>query len=257
MCYGGNTSCVSVDIGTEDILILDAGSGIRELGKLLLQEPRHAIVLLSHIHWDHIQGFPFFPPIYYDEHRVTVLLQEPQWKQRLMATMDGTYFPMVFDKLPAEVVFCSDDISDYLAPHDIRITRIRNNHPGLCYGFRIEQDDHTVVYIPDNELHPAESGPTSYEDLVAFCTGADVLIHDAQYVPADMPMKRGWGHSVLDHVCQLAADAQVGMLAFFHHDPDRTDDEVSSMEAHARTFFSTHAPNIACHAAYEGLTLEL
>jgi ribonuclease BN (tRNA processing enzyme) len=128
------------------------------------------------------------------------------------------------------------------------------NHPGGAYGYRVTDAGRRFVFIPDNEIEAADP-TTPYEEIVAFCRGADVLCHDAQYLDDDMPAKHGWGHSCLRNTCRLAIDAGVRHLVFFHHDPDRTDDQLDAMQASARRFLEPYG--IACTAAYEGLGITL
>ena len=261
--YGGNTSCVSIDginavDGKRRVGIFDAGTGIRGLGKKLLAVDADLVLLLSHIHWDHIQGFPFFEPIYQDKRLIYFATVEHRYGlfRRLLEQMDGTHFPLTEYQLRAQLRPYSDAQLEQFAGEGYSVRRIRVNHPGETYGFRADLRGRSIVYIPDNELDPPYHPPrVAPEELIAFCEDADLLIHDAQYLPSDMPRKRGWGHSVIDRVRELARDAHVRHLVLFHHDPDRTDDELDAIGAASAQWFAANAPQIRCTVAYEGLEI--
>ena len=210
--YGGNTSCVSLAFGTGEHLILDAGTGIRRLGEALSVEDGDLFILVSHRHWDHIQGFPFFAPLYQENRRIYVF---PVAKGRelfcsLIEQTDGAHFPITPDALPADVSLIERDESRFLAKHGLDVSRIAVNHPGGSSGFRIVRSGASVVYIPDNELDPPDEPVVRMDELIAFCARADVVIHDAQYLDFDMPLKRGWGHSVVWQILEMAHATEVG-----------------------------------------------
>lgn len=238
--YGGNTSCVYIELDNGQILILDAGTGIRQLGRRL-QHTDHTInILLSHGHWDHIQGYPFFKPIYQPERRIRVFTSAVSNHGQLCALfdqIDGASFPVNVQELPSRSECFMEHVESVLAEDNIHIHRARLNHPGGGCAYRIEEDGVSCAFITDNELQPPQEGATSYAGWVEFCRGVDVLIHDAQYLESDMPHKHGWGHSLVAQVRQLAVDAEVGCLAMFHHDPDRTDAEIDFIQKENDNFF--------------------
>ena len=260
--YGGNTSCVSIDgVGPDGrpwTLVLDAGTGIRELGKVLVRDPdRDIYFFLSHSHWDHIQGFPFFAPLYQEGRRIYLSPQKGKKMlfRLLMEQMDGSRFPLTHEQLPADLQPLTDAEQLRRTEAGYTVERFRVNHPGDAFGFRLTIQDIRMVYIPDNELDPPADAVLPYNDLVDWCRDADVLVHDAQYIGADMPLKRGWGHSRVDLVLDLARDAEVRHLILFHHDPDRTDDQIDRIQAEARSKLKAAGSDVACTAAFEGLTL--
>lgn len=252
--YGGNTSCVSVQIG-EKLLVLDAGSGVRLLGDALEPEVTDIYFLLTHLHRDHIDGFPFFAPLYYEGRRVHLLdykLDGKPWSLKSM--LDGVYYPMK----PASIKAVHNRVKrgpmKYLRSQGFDISRLNLNHPGGAYGYRIAHEGKVFVHIPDNELDPPNP-QTPFEDVVAFCAGADFLSHDAMYVSAELPQKRGWGHSSVKQACGLASAAKVGHLALFHHAPERDDEHIDHLQDEARKVLAIDA--IQCTAAFEGLTVDL
>jgi phosphoribosyl 1,2-cyclic phosphodiesterase len=257
--YGGNTSCVAIELGREKTLVLDAGTGIRELGKAMIGRDAEIFVLLSHNHWDHIQGFPFFAPIY-QPHRRIYCFPTPQGHTllySLLEQMDGPHFPVTPKRLPSQTECITDDVMGFLREHGMNISRIPTNHPGGGYGYRIEHEGRSVVYLTDNELDPPYTKVTEFEAFAHFCQHADLLIHDAQYLPSDMPHKHGWGHSLVSQACELAVAAEVKHLILYHHDPERTDHELDAIQEDARAWFACHEPSITCTVAFEGLVLDL
>ncbi len=225
--YGGNTSCVEVKLQSGGRLILDAGSGIRKLGMSLVNEPRvEASLLLTHVHWDHIQGFPFFAPAYKDSTLLDVYGLEVAHRkiERLLSDqMEQVYFPIDLRSLRATLRFHDFD-ADGFTCSGARVTLLRVNHTTETVGFKIEEAGRSVVYIPDNELSRCgEKGATPYADFLRFCGGTDLLIHDAQYTTATYPHFRGWGHSTFEEALALGIDAGAKALALFHHDPATTD----------------------------------
>lgn len=251
--YGGNTSCVSVE--TEDrILIIDAGTGIRLLGRELLGSMKPIYVVLTHVHSDHVEGFPFFKPLYEPGrpiHLIDHVYQDTRWS--LLESFDGFHFPLEPSDIPARAQRVEDDAIPFLNESGFSLSRRPVNHPGGAYGYRLALNGKTVVHIPDNEIDPPGETVAPFDELVEFCAGADVLIHDAQYVWDDLPEKSGWGHSVLRDVCRLAREAEVDHLVLFHHDPDRNDEALDAMQEEARSRLSEHGTD--CTAAYEGLSL--
>jgi phosphoribosyl 1,2-cyclic phosphodiesterase len=244
---GGNTACVEVTAGDTRI-ILDAGSGLRALGEERMRSgPRHSTILLSHLHWDHVCGLPFFTPIYVPGHRVEIA----SGPNGVMPTLDAIralfrapFFPVDFADIAGQVSVRELPASDRFTIGDITITLARLNHPDPVYGFRLESGGHAIVYATDTE-HFACVDPT----LKRLAAGADILIYDAQYTSDEYPSKVGWGHSTWQAGADLARAAGVPQLVLFHHDPNRTDAQLAAIEAEAHA----HLPGTI--AAREGLVL--
>ena len=258
--YGGNTSCVHIETASGQDLVLDAGTGIRNLGKRLIEKDSTINILLSHGHWDHIQGYPFFMPIYQPDRQIRVYTSAADGHGQICSLfdqIDGATFPVKATELPSQSECVTENFETDLARQNISVRRMPINHPGGGYGYRIEDDSTSCAYITDNELEPPGKMSTTYDQWVEFCHGADVLVHDAQYLESDMPHKHGWGHSLVSQVRQFAVDAEVGCLAMFHHDPDRTDTEIAFIQKDNESFFhGKHAPSISlCTAENMQITL--
>jgi phosphoribosyl 1,2-cyclic phosphodiesterase len=229
---GGNTACLEVCAGDTRI-ILDAGTGLRALGnERMAGGPRHSTILLSHLHWDHVCGLPFFTPIYVPGHRVEIA-SGPNGvlplEDAIRSMFRAPFFPVDFTELGGQVTTRELRANERFTIGDIEITMARLNHPDPVYGFRLEHDGHSIVYATDTE-HFACVDPT----LKRLAAGADILVYDSQYTPDEYPSKVGWGHSTWQAGAELARAAGVPQLVLFHHDPGRTDAQLAAIEAIAR-----------------------
>ncbi|MCA9647895.1 MAG: MBL fold metallo-hydrolase [Polyangiaceae bacterium] len=258
--YGGNTSCVEVELADGSRLVLDAGTGLRELGKKMAPGPARVHLLLSHTHWDHVLGLPFFGPLWRKETEIVVypLASEAQERFRQTVTLfDPIHFPIGLDDIPSTIDF-TKPAGDVWQIGSAQVSRILLNHPGGAQGFRIVDDDgSSVCYLTDNELAAPTGAVISLDELARFAADADLLIHDSQYIKSDMPAKVGWGHSVVDDVLELGKLARPKRLSLFHHDPDRTDDALDAIGAAAETWLQEFAPECELSVASEGDTIEL
>ncbi|MDE3100883.1 MAG: MBL fold metallo-hydrolase [Chloroflexota bacterium] len=254
--YGGNTACVEVRDARGSILVLDAGTGLRELGLHLAQKangPLSLEMFLSHLHWDHIQGIPFFRPAY--DPRTAIRIHAPAHahplKDLLGIGMDDPFFPVDLDAIPARLdieEMPHDGVRD-AGPFHVRSTLLYHPAPALAY--RVEADGRSLVYATDTE------DPFSGREnpVIALASGADCLIHDAQYQDDDY--KKGWGHSTIASAVDVAARAGVRRLVLYHHDPDRSDDALDEIGKRAQELARERAGDLEVLVAYEGMELAL
>ena len=239
--YGGNTTCVEIRSQSDELLVIDSGSGIAELGaKLAPAGPANVHLLITHTHWDHIQGFPFFAPAFIPGTKLTLVGPAGSIKSLKAAfadQMDLAYFPLRLDEVPAEIEFIERDAGETFELGGLRITPHELNHPIVTFGYRVEEAGRSLVFATDNELVPASvtaSGNGSEADsarreLVGWCSGADLLVHDAQYSREEYEAHIGWGHTSYGEALSLADEAEVEQLAFFHHDPMHSDSDIDAL----------------------------
>lgn len=250
--YGGNSTCCELDLAGQKVII-DAGSGIRPLGDTIKPQEGDLILLMTHLHWDHVDGFPFFAPAY----TPGAVIRVGGWPRGIegleglfrSSRFDGN-FPVAFEDLQAKI-FRDRTLSPTrfnIGP--VEVGTIALNHPQGAIGFRFDGPGGRLVFITDNELDTAAPAPPK---LVDFCRGADILIHDAQYTPTEMETKKGWGHSDWRSCIRLAQAAGAKRLLFTHHDPGRSDQEVNRLVKLARA----EAEGLPVEAAAEGLVLEV
>ncbi len=265
--YGGNTACVELQLG-ERLFILDAGSGIRALGQELLKRksPMEAHVFISHTHWDHIQGIPFFTPAYIPGNHIVFHGANEVNKalEKMIADqMDSTYFPVEMDDMGAKLDFQAFSEGKYQVD-GIRVETMYVNHPGNSLGYKFRFEGKTLVYISDNE--PFQAAPAGEEGwigedgnlkLIEFISGADVLIHDAQYTPEEYEKHVTWGHSPFTYTVELAVEAGVKNLFLFHHDPLHNDDTIDAILEAARSLAKKSKVKLEVSAAKEGSAIEL
>ena len=278
--YGGNTSCATLEFPSANsaqpphLFILDAGTGIRALGLSLIKEKRLPLtthLFLSHTHWDHIQGFPFFAPAFIPGNKILVhggVGSDAELATVLTGQMLHRYFPVSLSELGSEIVFEHTDGGDYeIAGAAIHVADL--HHPGPTVGDSFEIGGRSIAYCTDTEppgvtpgMDPATIASLPLDPAVLrLARDADVLIHDAQYTDAEYPPKIGWGHSPLSFVIRTALAARVKRLVLFHHDPLRSDDQLDLFLADARALTLTLAqptdPPLQIDAAAEGLEITL
>jgi phosphoribosyl 1,2-cyclic phosphodiesterase len=258
--YGGNTSCVEVVLADGSTLVLDAGTGLRRLGGQLMASGRHQKVhlLLSHTHWDHVLGLPFFAPLWRSDSEILVYPLPTDAQERFQRTIfDDIHFPVSANDIPSRVAFEKPQAEPWRIGSAM-VRRIQLNHPGHAQGFRIDDDDgSSIAYLTDNELVRGDAGEGALDDLARFSESVDLLVHDSQYLDSDMPTKYGWGHSVVDDVLRLGKKAEARHLVLFHHDPDRTDDELDAIGKTSKKWLEDNSSKTELVVASEELSFEL
>lgn len=291
--YGGNTSCVEVrcaDGSHPDAprLILDAGTGLRRLGKEMMQSEfaegaGTAHLLVSHTHWDHIQGLPFFAPLYQAGNRFHVYARQrddTHLRTVFALQSDNPYFPVPFEAAAADLEFAelSDDARFNIGPVQVRCTRL--NHPWIAIAFRLDYEGASVAYVtdtapfrdilieqkfirqppkPGDPLHPDDAAKlkSMRDGVVRLCEGAQLVIYDTQFTPTEYAQRPHWGHSCPEDAIEIARDAGAQALMLFHHAPERTDDQLDELLARHRAQQAAEGGKLALFAAYEGMEIDL
>jgi phosphoribosyl 1,2-cyclic phosphodiesterase len=266
--YGGNTSCIEVRSARGTLVIIDCGTGAHSLGQNLLSTASKGLrghILISHTHWDHIQGMPFFAPLFVPGNEWDIYGPkglDQSLRETLAGQMQYTYFPVTPDQFGATVRY-RDLVEGTFDIDDIKVTTHYLNHPALTLGYRLQADGATIVYCCDHEPHSRRladgRGEIAGQDLrhAEFISGADLLIHDAQYTAAEYPSKIGWGHSSAEYAVKLGQHANVKRLALTHHDPLRDDDALDSVLARIKDGLQTAASSLQVFAAAEGEIVEV
>ena len=254
--YGGNTTCFEIQ-HNGDRLIFDAGSGIRPLGLDIVEKGPDTIhIFLTHFHWDHIQGFPFFAPLY--DHEDSIKVVGPKQKdidvQNLFAGQMGPiYFPVPFSVVAATMDFEHLNDGEYeLGDARMRVMRVK--HPSFVIAYRVEVGGKSICLIPDNEIdgNMYDVGPDWEKRIVDFVGDADLLVHDSMYTEEEYERRAGWGHSTFSQSVRLAEEGGVKQLLFFHHDPTRTDDQLDEIVARMRDDTLARGSDLVIGAATEG-----
>jgi len=281
--YGGNTSCVEARTEAGTLLIFDCGSGLRELGQRLLHESNGGIrghIMLSHTHWDHIQGFPFFIPAFMSGNRFEIYAARDIDKKLgdvLAGQMEYEYFPVSLDRMESRIGF-HELREGTLAMEDAKVTVQYLNHTSLCLGYRVEADGHVLCYCTDIEpnsrvlvrsdlrdrmfemsVDEALKAIVHHEDqrYARFIEGADLLIHDAMYTREEYPSKIGWGHSSGEFATEISLLTGVRRLALFHHEPVHDDAAIDALHDTCQRIADGSGRQLEVIAAAEGLELAL
>src|SRR6056297_704300 len=268
--YGGNTSCLDINNANGERIVFDAGTGLRVLGQSLDLSKKHNINLfISHPHWDHISGFPFFPVNFIPGNTVNVYgagTFEFTLQEIFNGQMKYTYFPVRAEELRASLNFHELN-EESITVGNYKIDSIRLNHPVTCLGYKVTFENKVFVYLGDNEPYYnvyKDDDPDVIEfarqmnnKLVDFIRNADTVVADAQYLPYEYPQKTGWGHSTSHHVVNMALKAGVKKLFFFHHEPLRSDDELDRVIDHYRDRIQSKGYSMKLHAAMEKKTFDI
>ncbi len=276
--YGGNTPCVEVRVKDNNLIILDAGTGIRRLGDHLIEtnSPIIASLLIGHPHWDHIQGFPFFRPAFVAGNELTIIGAQSRHvtlRQMISDQMNNVYFPVQLSELKAKINFHPVGEGMTEIP-GATITSMYVNHPMFALGYRIDSAGKSLVYISDNEPFSRSIPSSLYnvekiivgrylempgdpnDRIFDFARDADVLIHDATYTPDEYRERVGWGHSDYLFALEVAAKTNVKKLILFHHDPSHNDDKIDTILETCRKEIKKSSQSFECVAAEEGMEIE-
>lgn len=278
---GGNTSCVEIRDG-EHLLICDAGTGIIPLGNQLIKQDdlRELMIILTHYHWDHVCGLPFFVPAFMPDWKIRFFAPGDDAEEVQMHVSDqmrSPYFPVGTESWLANIDYMSVADNKSLQHGPISIQYNNVHHPGTTFGYRITIKDKTVIYISDNECKFIEKSVSQrkselneeeqslYDDMVReehaseleLIKDADILIHDAQYTPEDYEKKKGWGHSCYIDTINMAIDAGVKELYLYHHDPNYNDEAINVIHQKAEKIVDERKADMECHIAREGMRIYL
>jgi len=277
---GGNTSCVEIRSG-DYLLVCDAGTGIIPLGNELIQQDkiREMLIILTHYHWDHVCGLPFFVPAFVSDWKINFFGPGDSPKlieEHVSAQMQAPYFPVGTETWLAETNYLTPENDGFqYGPMKIDFSNV--HHPGITYGYKIEVNNKTIVYASDNECmfieksikHRSnefnEEEHELYKEMIHeehqselnLIQDADILIHDAQYTPDDYDKKRGWGHSCYIDTINTAIDANVKELYLFHHDPNYNDTTMEAILKHSNEIIKEKGASLICHIAKEGMVIDI
>jgi len=249
--YGGDTACMEIRSKNDEIIIVDAGSGIRRLGNMLQQEKRSEYNLIfTHSHWDHILGFPFFKPLF-DEaatiHLMGCPLAQGSIKMLLSRAMSPPLFPVPFEKLKAAITYAGECPKSFWVD-SIEIFSINLSHPNVGLGYKFIEDGKGFVFLTDNELGYRHRDGKAFEEYAEFAEGADLLIHDAEFTPQEYASTKIWGHSTYRDALRLALTARVKRFGLFHHNRDRTDGDLDGIVHRCREIIEAEGSEMECFA---------
>jgi phosphoribosyl 1,2-cyclic phosphodiesterase len=268
--YGGNTPCVEVQSSSAELIILDGGSGIRELGNKLIENKsrREINIFISHYHWDHIQGIPFFLPLY-DKNRKIIFhglsSNGSEIEKILSVQMQPEYFPVKIEEAKAEIEFRNLNPGDIYKVSNLSIETSNANHSSPTLAYKISEGNKSIVYMTDNEIHwndyPENLNLSNQDDnirrLVKFCSNCDYLIHDTMYDESLFKEKIGWGHSSNISLAYFSIFADIKNLVLFHYNPDYSDSKIDEMYEETCSLLKKKKSKINCIAAQEGMEINL
>jgi phosphoribosyl 1,2-cyclic phosphodiesterase len=256
--YGGDTPCIEIRTKDDEIIIVDAGTGIRRLGNALLAEGRHDYTMFfTHAHWDHLIGFPFFKPIYYKSVKINIFgcsFVQSTIKDMLSNVMSAPHFPVDYEEIHCEINY-QEICNDGFTLKSMNVTSIPLSHPNQGVGYKFQEDGKTFVFLTDNELSYQHPGGLTFDDYREFCTGADFLIHDSEFMKKDY--KRTWGHSTNSDAVRLALESRVKLLGLYHHNQERSDEGIDDMVKASRSLIRKEGASLECVAMHQAMEFTL
>lgn len=257
--YGGNTTCLELKFQSGKHFIIDAGTGIKNLGQSLINETNLNVnILFTHAHWDHLAGFPFFLPIYREQNKFSITgysISAKEFKKIISVQMNGIYHPVMFESISSKIDFM--EFTDIEHGDSESIKSIRLSHPGGGYGYKFIENNKIFVFLTDNELAYEHDGSEGFSSFVDFCKNADVLVHDAQYDSNMYKLTKKWGHSTFEDAFELAVASKVKKLLFFHHDPMMTDSALDNHVKNYKKLIKRNKFDLDIDAVKEGMILNL
>ena len=258
--YGGDTTCIEIRTGSNDIIIIDAGTGIRRLGNKLLDDNRYKYnFIFTHAHWDHLMGFPFFKPLYSEKAQFNMYrcpFHSKFVETILPRVMSPPNFPVKYSDIKANIVYLESDQSEFEIG-SVTVTPIPISHPNTGSGYKLTENGKSFIFLTDNELGFVHPGGRKYEDYLAFSGGADLFMHDAEYTPNEYKSKIEWGHSSYTDTLNLALEAGVGQFGLFHLNQERTDRQVDRIVASCKKIIKEKGKKLKCFAVPSGMTFNL
>jgi len=261
LVYGGDTTCMEIQTSNNAVIIVDAGTGLRRLGNRMVQENRLSCdFIFTHAHWDHLMGFPFFRPLYNkDMHiRMQGCPFARQYVEKLISrVMAPPNFPIKPSDLRARMEYEPVCLTDF-SVDSLTVVPIAISHPNRGSGYKFVENGRSFVFLTDNELDFRHPGGLSFNEYRDFAQGADLLIHDAEFTTPEYERNtKGWGHSTIRRALELGAEAGVKTLGLFHHNQDRTDDEIEQIVQECRELLSKNGSDMECVAVARGAEFDL
>jgi phosphoribosyl 1,2-cyclic phosphodiesterase len=258
--YGGDTTCVEIRTKDDEIIIIDAGSGIRRLGNSLMAQERHRYNLIfTHAHWDHLMGFPFFKPVYFDKTQIDMFgcpFAQNSIREFLKESMSPPHFPVKLSDLKATLSY-NGTCTGIFNIGSVQVVPILLSHPNQGIGYKFIEDGKSFVFLTDNELSFKHPGGLEFQEYAKFSSGADLLIHDAEFTEKDYTRTKGWGHSLYLDGLRLASEAGVRRFGMFHHNQERDDAAVDEIVHRCQDLLSEQKTVLDCFAVHQGMELDM
>ncbi len=258
--YGGDTTCIEILTKDNQIIIVDAGTGIRRLGNQLIKDGKKSFhFLLTHAHWDHLIGFPFFKPLFQAGHEIHMHqghFHKDFMEKIFSKVMAPPNFPVQFSDLKANIIYEKCNSGNFTIG-SVTVTPIAISHPNKGNGYKFTEDGKSFIFVPDNELDYIHKGGLAFDEYVKFCQGADLLFHDAEFTPDEYKTTKKWGHSSYTTALDLALKANVKEFGLFHLNQERIDSEVDAIILDCHKIIAARGADLKCYAVGSNMTFEL